>query len=100
PPERGPRGGCEMLPIRIGLASQSSAVDLAQLVRVANALNVQITRDFAPIWEANASVAAIEYADSIDPGFWPIYICDELPPDMGGFHQTEHNQPYALVEAG
>ncbi len=32
-----------MLPIRIGLISQSTSVDFPSLVRVASAINVQVT---------------------------------------------------------
>ena len=29
-----------------------------------------------------------------------MFIQDDLPDGLGGFHQTEHNQPYAMVLAG
>ncbi len=38
--------------------------------------------------------------DHIDPGIWPIYIVDQLDAGLGGFHQTEHNQPFVMVLAG
>src|SRR5215469_6123331 len=89
-----------MLPIRIGLASTSAAVSFQDLVRVANALNVQIARDAAPIWRISGTVLALEDPDHIEPGIWPVYIVDELEPGMGGFHQTDHNQPFAMVLTG
>lgn len=89
-----------MLTMRIGLVSQSVDVDFPALVRVANALNIQITRDLTPIWGVSGTVAAIESADHLDPGVWPVYIIDQLDDDMAGFHLTEHNQPFAMVKAG
>jgi hypothetical protein len=38
-----------MLPARIGLASQFTSVDFLTLVRVGNALTLQVSRDLAPI---------------------------------------------------
>ncbi|GAC1338426.1 MAG: hypothetical protein NVSMB18_04810 [Acetobacteraceae bacterium] len=88
------------LPFQIGIASRSAAVSLADVVRVTAALNVQITRDFAPIWGVSASVVAIPNPDAIDPGLWPIFIDDDIEADALGFHLTRHNQPYARVLTG
>ena len=88
------------LPFQIGLASRSSSVQLADVVRVTAALNTQIARDFAPIWGISAMVIAIANPDSIDPGIWPLFVEDDIGADAEGFHQTEHNQPYALISAG
>jgi hypothetical protein len=73
---------------------------LAALVKVANAMAVQASRDLAPIWNVAGSVVALPDPDHIDPGIWPIYIVDQLDPGLGGYHQTEHNQPFAMVVAG
>jgi phosphatidylserine/phosphatidylglycerophosphate/cardiolipin synthase-like enzyme len=89
-----------MIPVRIGLASRSGTVDFPSLVRVATALSIQVSRDAAPIWGISGTVAALESPDHIEPGVWPVYIVDDLPDGMGGYHQTEHNQPFAMVLAG
>jgi hypothetical protein len=88
------------LPFQIGIASRSSSVPLTEVVRVTAALNTQIARDFAPIWGVSAMVVAIPNPDSIDPGIWPLFVDDDIGVDAEGFHQTEHNQPYALISAG
>lgn len=88
------------LPFQIGLASRSSSVQLADVVRVTAALNTQIARDFAPIWGLSAMVVAIANPDSIDPGIWPLFVEDDIGFDAEGIHQTEHNQPFALISAG
>src|SRR5262249_31063834 len=36
----------------------------------------------------------------VPPGVWPVYIVANLPPGEGGIHLSDHNQPYANVEAG
>jgi phosphatidylserine/phosphatidylglycerophosphate/cardiolipin synthase-like enzyme len=89
-----------MLPCRVGLISQSDSVKYADVVRVAQALNIQVYRDLTPLWNVSGNVAALETADNLDPGIWPVYIVDEVPSGTTGFHLTEHNQPYAVVQSG
>lgn len=87
-----------MFPIRIGLAS--SLVKFDELSKVAQAINLQVSRDLGPIWNIRATVEPVENPNKIPLSVWPIFIVDSLPPDEGGVHKTNHNQPYALVEVG
>ena len=48
-----------MLNARVGLASRVADIKLPDLVRVANALSVQASRDLAPRWSVTATVTAI-----------------------------------------
>ncbi|RDK00303.1 phospholipase D-like domain-containing protein [Paraburkholderia lacunae] len=89
-----------MLTARVGIVSQSAAVPYTDVVRVAQALNLQISRDLGPIWNVSGAVVALESADHLDPGIWPVYIVDEVQSGAAGFHLTEHNQPFAVVLAG
>ncbi len=89
-----------MLPIKVALVSKSQQVPAADVAKVAAAINVQVTRDFAPIWSVNASVSSLPDPKAIPPGIWPVFIVDKLPPGEGGVHLTKHKQPYALVAAG
>ncbi|HME23746.1 MAG TPA: phospholipase D-like domain-containing protein [Acetobacteraceae bacterium] len=89
-----------MLPVRIGLVSHSASIDFSALVRVASALGVQLTRDAGPIWGLAGNVFAVEDPNQLEPGVWPIFIVDDLDPGMNGYHQTDHNQPFAMVLAG
>jgi hypothetical protein len=88
------------LPFQIGIASRTPSVPLADVVKTTTAINLQISRDFAPIWGVSASVVAISNPDAIDPGIWPIFVQDDIGADAAGFHLTRHNQPYALVQSG
>jgi len=90
-----------MIPKRIGLASRSRTVSLADLTRVTAAINLQVQRDFQPIWNINASIVALPDPESIEPGIWPVFIVDDV--GFGGalgLHLTDNQQPYALVQAG
>jgi hypothetical protein len=89
-----------MLPARIGLISQSASVGNDDLLRVAQAINLQISRDLAPLWNVCGTVTALASADRLDPGVWPVYVVDEVPQGAAGFHLTDHNQPYAIVQSG
>jgi hypothetical protein len=89
-----------LLPIQIGLATRSATVDFPSLVKVAGAINVQVSRDLSEIWGVKATVNALPDPQRIDPGIYPVYVVDHVEEDLAGFHQTDHNQPYALVEAG
>lgn len=90
-----------MLPRRIGIASRSQFVGLHDLTKVAAALNLQVNRDMRTVWNISATVSALADPDSIEPGVWPIFIVDDVgQPGALGLHLTEHQQPYALVQAG
>ncbi len=88
-----------MLIHRIGLVSRTKSVDFPAVVRVANALNLQIARDLAPVWQVAAVVEPVFGTDSLEPGVSPIYIVDESQTDLG-FQASRHNQPYARIHAG
>src|SRR5207253_8175310 len=88
------------LPFQIGIASRSPSVSLEDVVKATTAINLQIGRDFAPIWGVSATVVAVANPDAIDPGIWPIFVQDDIEVDAAGFHLTRHNQPYALVTSG
>ena len=86
---------------RIGLVSQSPSVSQSDLVKVAAAINVQVARDLRPIWNVDATVSALTDRDAIPPGVCPVFIQDDINArGEAGIHLTQHNQPYALVEAG
>jgi hypothetical protein len=90
-----------MLPRRVGIASRSQAVGLHDIIKVAAALNVQASRDLQNVWNISAMVSTLADPESIEPGVWPIFIVDDVGQDgAAGLHLTEHQQPYALVEAG
>ena len=88
------------LPFQVGIASRTPGIGLAEVAKTVAALNLQISRDFAPIWGISASIVALPNPDLIDPGIWPIFIEADIGVDAAGFHFTKHNQPFARVAAG
>jgi hypothetical protein len=89
-----------MLPIKVGIVSKTPEVTFEEVSHVANALTMQVSRDFTPIWNVSASVMSYASASHVPAGSWPIFVVPKLPPGEGGFHWTKHKQPFAEVEAG
>jgi len=86
----------------VALVARGVKMDFGEITKVAAALSIQMTRDVAPIWDVQATVAAFAAPKDVPVGYWPIYIEDpsKLPKGAGGVHLDNRNQPYALVETG
>jgi len=76
------------------IAGQLTPSDVS---RVAAALQKQAARDFAPLWEVNATVDAFASLEDVPSGYWPIIVGQEGQ-GGGGVHLDHNNQPYALVD--
>jgi hypothetical protein len=82
----------------IGLVSLTKEVSLAQLAPVSAAIQKQISRDFGPIWNIEATVDAFDKLDDVPVGYWHVLLQDELPSGAAGLHKRDDNkQPFALV---
>jgi hypothetical protein len=92
-----------MLPLHIALVpSDDAQIDPTELLHVAATLQIQLSRDFEPVWKIPATVAAFTALKHVPPACLPIII---LPRNtLGstgdhGFHTTEKGTPIALVDA-
>jgi len=86
---------------QIGLVSESNTIDLAEVTSVAAALDKQATRDFAPIWEINASIHAFARLEDVPLGYWPMLIQDDIGVQgAAGIHLDKDGQPFALITSG
>jgi len=87
---------------QVALVSETPLVTFPDLAIVSAAIQKQVTRDLAPIWEVEATVDAFTQLDDIPPGYWPVIIvttdpnADDSP--TGGIHLDRTNQPFAVVE--
>src|SRR5205085_10326859 len=63
---------------QLALVSESSKIDLAEVTRVAAALDKQAARDFAPIWNVNSSIHAFERLEDVPLGYWPMSVEDNI----------------------
>ena len=88
--------------MHIGIVSLSSRIKPSDLMSVSAAIQKQVTRDFGPIWEIQATVAAFSSLADVPSGYWHVLIVeddDRLPRNAGGVHLDEHGQPFSLVRA-
>ena len=83
----------------VALISESGQVGLGDVCIVASALQKQVVRDFAPVWNVDATVSAFERLEDMPPGYWPVLIQDSIPFDAAGIHLDRDGQPFALVVA-
>lgn len=89
-----------MLIKHIAIVSETSRVDLSTVSEIAAAIQKQVMRDFAPIWNEQATIAAFASLDSVPSDYWPVIIRDDIKVDAAGIHWfTGTGQPYALVDA-
>jgi len=72
--------------------------DADTFTRVAAALQKQVTRDFAPIWEVNATVDAFASMEAMPIGYWPIVLTLRDLGSEEGVHLDKDGQPYSLVQ--
>lgn len=86
------------IPVHVALVDQSGKVDIAELAKVAGALNAQVQNDFVPIWKVAATVGAYPAVPE-SPGMWAIIIQTQLnQPGALGYHTDTNNQPVSYVE--
>ena len=66
----------------IAIKNQSTAVTDAQVQLVMAALQIQLDRDFYPIWRTTAKLTFLSKNQPVPAGVWPIYILDNA--DVAG----------------
>lgn len=86
-----------MLPINVALVSEVPDVEISELTRVAAAIQKQVMRDFSPIWEISASVAAFAAVQDVPVDYWIVTLCYDVPDGSGGHRDTD-GRPAAFVE--
>ncbi len=90
-----------MLPVHVALVPyEDELVDTGELLRVAAALQMQLTRDFEPVWGIPATVSAFTSLDQIPPAWIPLVIVEQgtLLPREHAFHTTAKGTPIGLIE--
>ncbi|HUI79633.1 MAG TPA: hypothetical protein VLY24_17025 [Bryobacteraceae bacterium] len=84
---------------QVALVSDSQSVSFSDVSTVAAALQKQATRDFAPLWQVNATVAAFATLEDVPVDYWPVILRDDISqPGAAGYHTDDNGQPFALVQ--
>lgn len=87
-----------MATVQVALKSNTSKISDADLQKVAAAINTQVTRDFKPVWNIDASVTAATANNPPPFGAWIITIREDtdesrhVPPPAPGL------PPFAIVK--
>src|SRR5207253_841321 len=82
---------------QIALVSEVNQISASQLSRASAALQKQLTRDFNPIWQVQATIDAFASLDDVPLTYWPILIQQDIHMNAGGVHLDKNGQPFALV---
>ncbi len=88
-----------MLYWRIAIVPTDAGVDFEQVRRVADAVQRQVTEDFAPWWGIDGTIAARRRVEDVPDDYFVIQLVSRLgQAAVEGFHYfNELNQPHALV---
>lgn len=86
-----------MAVIQLALVAETAEIDFRYVTKVSAALQKQIARDFAPIWNVSATIDAFHSLDDVPVGYWPIIVVDDVQ-GAEGIHEDRQGQPFALVE--
>ena len=85
--------------IQIGIVDTTGNLDSELIQEAAAAINVQVIQDLPQFWDIQATVLALPDPNKIPAAVWPVMLVESLPPGEGGFHSSDHNQPFAKVIA-
>lgn len=83
---------------QLALVSETSKVSQSELSRTSAALQKQLTRDFGPIWEVQATIDSFDKLEDVPLAYWPILVQDDIHYDAAGVHLDKDGQPFALVQ--
>ena len=88
-----------MLTRNLALVPEGVTVPFDELTIVAAALQKQVQRDFAPIWEVSATVSPFAKLEDVPSDYWPVILVPEIS-GAAGYHDDENGQPLAFVDHG
>jgi hypothetical protein len=84
--------------MNLALVTEVKGHDPSDVAKVAAALQKQVTRDFGPLWEVQATIDAFPRLEDVPVGYWPLIVKDDIgQPGAAGVHLDKDGQPFALV---
>ena len=85
--------------MKLGLTVESrGALPPADLERVAAAIQVQVSRDFSPIWGTDATIAAFPSLEQVPFGYWPVILTSRRLDEDEGFYISPGGESFSVVE--
>ena len=85
--------------ITVGVVNQSSQITREQALEAIGALQIQVSRDFAPVWGQNCTLQLFDDATKVPSGAWLLALLDDSDQaDALGYHDfTSSGQPIGKV---
>jgi len=88
-----------MIVRQLALVSEIPQVTSSKLTVVSAALQKQLMRDFAPVWDIQASVDAFVQLEDVPLGYWPLIIRTDIGFEgAAGIHLDDQGQPFGLIQ--
>jgi hypothetical protein len=87
-----------MLIRQLALVAETDKVTFSAVSRVSAALQKQLTRDLAPIWQLKGTVDAFATLEDVPVGYWTLIVTEEDLGDAAGIHEDKEGQPFALIK--
>jgi len=83
----------------IAIVADATSITREQLERVVAAIQTQVTRDFAPVWDVDARLLIHEQTEAVPNGMCSITIADDIGVEGRLAFQTEDDggRPYGMV---
>ncbi len=90
-----------MASIKIAVWNQSTVLNDPVVNAAAPALQIQINRDFAPVWGVDADLTFVPKAQRPGAGFWWLVVVDDsdVAGDLGYHELTDQGLPLGYVFA-
>ena len=82
---------------QIAIVRQTDALQEDELLEVTAAIQKQVTRDFAPVWDVDATVDPFLSLDRVPVGYQRVLVMDDIHREMAGAHETQDGKPFAMV---
>lgn len=79
----------------------SKSVTPTALAQVSSAIQKQVSRDFGPLWDVDATIDDFAELKDVPIGYWPVLLVDDddrLPDSAAGVHLDNNGQPFSLVK--
>jgi hypothetical protein len=83
---------------RVDVVISNKSLPLSEVRRVVRALQTQVDRDFAPVWDVGAQLHVVRSHRETHPGAWQLVLLDETDHDDDGYHElTREGMPLGRV---
>jgi hypothetical protein len=81
------------------MAQKNAKINHSELLRVAAAIQKQVTNDFSRLWNATATVEALEFTElaQIPHNYWPVMV--KAGANDTGFHGYKDGRVHAVVQS-